>query len=289
MYSPLRYPGGKTAMVELMAKILRENGLERAPYAEPFAGGCGLALGLLFHGEVSEIHINDVDPSIWSFWHSVLERTDELAELVTKADLTIEGWRKQREVYLDGDQSDPLRLGFAAFYLNRTNRSGIIKGAGVIGGLKQDGAYKIDCRFNKEDLARRIRRVAKYKRRIFLTQLDALDFLKQAHVAIPKRAMFCIDPPYFNKGSSLYTSFYRADDHADLSSAILELDRPWIVTYDDTAEIRVLYRDCAQFSFDVSYSVQTKRQATELLIGSPGLRMPSEVSPRNLAHSGHRR
>lgn len=283
MFSPLRYPGGKTAMVNLMAAILRENGLSRAPYAEPFAGGCGLALGLLFGGEVSEIHINDVDPSIWSFWHCVLERTDELTQLVADADLTIEGWRRQREVYLESDQSDPLRLGFAAFYLNRTNRSGIIKGAGVIGGLKQEGTYKIDCRFNREDLIRRIRRVEKYKNRISLTQFDALDFLEYADKKVPKRAMFCIDPPYFNKGSSLYTSFYRPDDHAELSSAILKLERPWIVTYDDTAEIRVLYRDCAQFLFDVNYSVQTKRQATELLVGSPGLMMPSEIAPRKLA------
>lgn len=282
MYSPLRYPGGKTAMVSLMVDILRANDLIDTPYAEPFAGGCGLALGLLFGGDVSEIHINDVDPSIWSFWHSVLERTEELTKLVAEADLTIDGWRRQREVHLEGDQSDPLRLGFAAFYLNRTNRSGIIKGAGVIGGLKQDGAYKIDCRFNREDLVRRIKRVAKYKSRIYLTQLDALDFLNLADKALPKRAMLCIDPPYFNKGSSLYTSFYRPDDHADLSKVIRGLERPWIVTYDNAPEIRVLYHDCAQFSFDVNYSVQTKRQATELLVGSPGLRMPTEVSPRKL-------
>jgi len=282
MFSPLRYPGGKTAMLKLMGTVLRENNLYRRPYVEPFAGGCGLALGLLFSGDVSEIHINDVDPSIWSFWHSVLERADELTELVASADLTIEGWRDQRSIYLEGDQSDPLRLGFAAFYLNRTNRSGIIKGAGVIGGLKQEGTYKIDCRFNREDLVKRIKRVAKYRNRISLTQLDALDFLQYADQEISKQAMFCIDPPYFNKGSSLYTSFYRADDHSELSAMILNLDRPWIVTYDDTAEIRVLYRECAQFSFDVNYSVQTKRQATELLVSSAGLKMPTEVSPRKL-------
>lgn len=283
MFSPLRYPGGKTAMIKLMGALLRENNLYRRPYVEPFAGGCGLALGLLFNGDVSEIHINDVDPSIWSFWHSALECTEELCDLIINANLSIEGWREQREIYLEGDQSDPLKLGFAAFYLNRTNRSGIIKGAGVIGGLKQEGAYKIDCRFNREDLAKRIRRVAKYKTQISLTQLDALDFLKYADRELPKQAMLCIDPPYFNKGSSLYTSFYRPDDHDDLAKEILGLERPWIVTYDDAAEIRILYRDCKQFSFDVNYSVQTKRQATELLIASPGLKMPVEVSPRKLA------
>nr|WP_264813248.1 DNA adenine methylase [Gluconacetobacter sacchari] len=143
MFSPLRYPGGKTSMLNLMAAILRENGLERMPYLEPYAGGCGLALGLLYHGHVSEIHINDVDPAIWSFWHCTLQRTDEMIEAIQKADLSIDGWREQREIFLRGDDTDPLRLGFSAFYLNRTNRSGIIKGAGVIGGLEQKGTYKL--------------------------------------------------------------------------------------------------------------------------------------------------
>lgn len=270
-------------MVDLMASILRENGLSQAPYAEPFAGGCGLALGLLFTGEVSEIHINDVDSSIWSFWHAVLEDTKSLVDLVLEADLSIDGWKKQRAIYLNNDQSNPLQLGFAAFYLNRTNRSGIIKGAGVIGGLKQEGNYKLDCRFNKEDLANRIRKVAQRKSQICLTQLDALDFLKQANENLPRKSMLCIDPPYYKKGSSLYTSFYRPDDHEELSKEILRLDRPWIVTYDDAAEIRVLYRDSPQFLFGVNYSVQTKRKANELLIASQTVSMPKIVTPRKIA------
>ena len=74
--SPLRYPGGKTSMLSLAATILRDNGLERGHYAEPYAGGCGLALSLLYGGHVADIHINDIDPAVWAFWHSVLNRTD---------------------------------------------------------------------------------------------------------------------------------------------------------------------------------------------------------------------
>lgn len=264
-------------MFPLMAAIIQENGLARRPYAEPFAGGCGLALALLYGGYVSDIFVNDIDASIWSFWHSVLNSTEQLVDQVLRADLTIDGWRVQREVFQSAGADDPLRLGFAAFYLNRTNRSGIIKGAGVIGGLAQTGHYKLDCRFNREDLARRIQRVAKYWHRIHLTRMDATDFLAVADRDLPKSSLLCIDPPYYHKGSSLYTSFYRPDDHADLAKAIQELERPWVVTYDNTPEISSLYADQERFTFNVSYSVQTKRVASELLIASPNLVIPTHV------------
>src|SRR5690606_25594138 len=122
-----------------------------------------------------------------------------------------------------------LGLGFAAFFLNRTNRSGIIKGAGVIGGVNQTGNYTIDCRFNKEGLVKRIRRIAKYRSQIALHNIDAVSFMDPATALIPSDAFLCIDPPYFNKGSSLYTSFYSPDDHAGVAEAVRNLTQQWIV------------------------------------------------------------
>lgn len=285
--SPLRYPGGKACLYPLVSTILRVNRLERQPYAEPFAGGCGLALALLYGGHVSEIHINDLDLSIWSFWHCVLNRTDELIHMVERCPVTVDEWRNQRMVYLSQDESDVLTLGFATFFLNRTNRSGIIKDAGVIGGLSQDGKYKIDCRFNREDLARRIRRVSKYKNRIHIYRSDAMAFMQDIQ-SLTIQPFICIDPPYFHKGSSLYTSFYRPNDHAILAKSILELRCPWIVTYDNAPEISDLYRDRRQYEFDISYSVETKRLGTELLIPSKGLRMPSYVRDRQVSRPQYR-
>lgn len=278
--SPLRYPGGKTCLYNLCAQILRLNRLERGSYAEPYAGGAGLALALLFQGHVSDIHLNDVDRSIWAFWDSVLNRTEALAELIRRTPVNIEQWHYQRRVCLNPQDFDDLTLGFSTFFLNRTNRSGIVKGGGVIGGLNQDGNYKIDCRFNRDELIRRVFRIAKYKSRIHLYRLDALDFMNHMDLRLPARSFFCIDPPYFNKGSSLYTSFYNRDDHAAVSQAVLGLDRPWILTYDNTPEISHLYKSRRQFGFDVNYSVQTKRVGTELLVASKGLKMPREVRDR---------
>jgi DNA adenine methylase len=278
--SPLRYPGGKTCLYEVAARILRLNKLERCSYAEPYAGGAGLALTLLFEGHVADIYLNDIDRSIWAFWDSVLNHTEALVELIQVTPVNIDQWHRQRAVLLNAPQFDDLTLGFSTFFLNRTNRSGIVKGGGVIGGLNQHGNYKVDCRFNRNELTRRVRRIAKYRSRIYLYRLDALDFMNKMDQLLPARSFFCIDPPYFNKGSSLYTSFYKPDDHAAVSQAILGLEHPWILTYDNTPEISHFYKTRRQFCFDVNYSVQTKRNGTELLVASKGLKMPSEVRDR---------
>lgn len=275
-------------MLDLAAAVLRLNSLERGHYAEPYAGGCGLALSLLYGGHVADIHVNDVDPSIWAFWHSVLNDTDGLAALVAETPVTVEEWRRQRAVHLAMDARDPLALGFAAFFLNRTNRSGIIRGGGVIGGLSQTGNYKIDCRFQRDDLARRISRVAKYKDRIHLTNLDALDFLKRCERALPANSLLFVDPPYFKKGPELYTSFYKPEDHARLADRVMGVRWPWIVTYDDTPDIRRLYKDRRQYSFDVQYSLQEKRVGSELLIASKGLRVPDVVRDRQVNRPQYR-
>jgi DNA adenine methylase len=276
-HSPLRYPGGKTCLYDISRRIMRENNLERGHYAEPYAGGAGLALMLLFEGHANEIHLNDVDRTIWAFWKAALDSTEAMVELIQNTPITIDEWHRQRAVYLNHEDFSDLEVGFATFFLNRTNRSGIIKGAGVIGGFGQTGNYKLDCRFNRDELSRRIKRVARYRSRIHLYRKDALAFMAHADAALPRRTFFCIDPPYFNKGSSLYTSFYQPDDHAAVSEAILGLSRPWILTYDRTSEIAELYKARRQFAFDVKYSVQTKRIGTELLIASKGLRMPEDV------------
>lgn len=278
--SPLRYPGGKTTLYPLVSSILRINKIERKHYVEPFAGGCGLALALLYEGHVSSIHINDVDPSIWALWHSVLCNTDEFIDMIMKMPITVDEWHRQREIHLQQDTSDPLSLGFSTFFLNRTNRSGIIKAAGVIGGLSQNGPYKIDCRFNRDDLTRRVKRVAKYRGRINLYCMDAIDFILETNKSLPSSTFFCIDPPYFKKGSWLYTSYYDESDHEILSSHILDLSNPWIITYDNMQKISDLYSSRRQFEFDISYSVETKRRGTELLIASKGLKIPPEIRSR---------
>ncbi len=260
----------------MVSSILRLNQIDRGHYVEPFAGGGGLALSLLFKGDVAEIHLNDVDPAIAALWNSMLHSADGLIDLMMATPISIKERERQRTIYLDGCD-DQLSRGFSALYLNRVNRSGIIKTGGVIGGLAQNGNYRMDCRFNRADLASRIRRISKYSSRIHFSSLDARAFLRSIDDRLPQRALIYADPPYFAKGAELYTSAFKIEDHASLRDRLLALKSRWILTYDNVSEIRTLYKARRQFAFDINYSAQIKRVGKELLVSAKGLRLPEEL------------
>lgn len=267
--SPLRYPGGKTQLAPFVIDLARANDLYGGVYAEPFAGGAGIAWRLLLNGDMSEVWINDIDPALYAFWSTVVEQPDPLCEKILKTEITIEEWHRQREV-LGDSSSSRFDLAFATFFLNRTNRSGILKG-GVIGGKNQDGKYKLDCRFNKEDLIRKIQRIHAYRDVIKVTRQDAEVCLKAWNKTLPKRGLINIDPPYFAQGRDLYLSFYIAEDHARLAGVVRSLKVPWMLTYDDTPEIETLYRGMPTYRKGLIYYAQVKRRASELLVLSPRL------------------
>ena len=263
--SPLRYPGGKACIFNMTKDILVSHNLDGWQYAEPYAGGCGLALSLLFDGIVSKLHLNDIDPSIAIFWESLIFHTDELADRIENVTFTIEEWKKQKQIQKAKLTASPIDLAFSTLYLNRTNHSGIIK-AGVIGGLAQTGNYKMDCRFNKADIISKIYAIAKRQADIYIYNLDAIDFIHR--VENQENLVLIIDPPYYNKGQTLYANFYRHDDHAKIADVLTNTTLPWILTYDNTPEIIELYRDFNQYSFNINYSVANKRVGSELLITS---------------------
>lgn len=276
-YTPLRYPGGKASLGHYMRQIYVDNGLLDGGYVEPYAGGAAIGLELLMTGYVRDIWLNDVDPAIYSFWQSALHNTEELVDLVASTPLTINEWQRQRSIYLESSRDDPLMLGFAALYLNRTNRSGILSG-GVIGGLAQEGRWLMDARFNRRAIAERIQRLSQYSDHIHVSGDDAEQFLRG--LAIPQQSLIYIDPPYYQKGQRLYRNHYRPEDHARIADLVqTDLRYPWIVSYDDHTEIANLYADRRQIQYSLRYSAQRKRQGGELLIFSDGLQKPNTKYP----------
>lgn len=274
--SPLRYPGGKTQLSGFVIELLRANNLFYGSYAEPFAGGAGIAWKLLLENFVSEVIINDIDPSLYAFWAAVLRHTDDLCERIERTRVTIREWHRQKLVQ---DQSRPrqLDLAYSTLFLNRTNRSGILK-AGVIGGLKQDGEYQLDCRFNKSDLIQKIQRIALYRDQIRLFRLDAEEFLRTLPKMAGKTTLVNIDPPYYHKGPELYCSFYEHQDHVRLSRIVKKLKLPWMLTYDDAPEIRELYAELPTYNKELNYSAQVKRVGVELLILDPRLVLDASMA-----------
>lgn len=268
-YSPLRYPGGKANLAPFL-KGLIENNVEDCSYFELYAGGAGAALDLLFSGAVHNIMLNDADFHIFSFWHSLLNETESIIHLIETEPVTLENWYIQRDVYDNFKDYPMLDVGFATFFLNRCNRSGILTKAGPIGGFNQTGKYSIDCRFNRQDLISRIEKIANHANDIQISNLDTLDFLRQYHNVLSQETSFMyLDPPYFKKGKSLYLNYYGPEDHVHLRDALSNIRQlKWMVSYDDVEEIHQLYEGFNTCHHTLNYSLQTKRKTTEFFIFS---------------------
>lgn len=274
-YTPLRYPGGKGKLSYYVKSLLESNDLLDGHYVEPFAGGAAVALELLFLEYVQQIHINDLDPAVYSFWYSCLHQTEELSRLIYDTPVTIENWEKQRDILReDSTTVSPLYLAFATFFLNRTNRSGILK-AGVIGGREQSGTWKLDVRYNKEDLIKRIKNIANYKNRISLYNLDTADLLRTLPNSLPDNSLIYLDPPYYVKGQGLYRNFYDHEDHVEIKDILDSIKHiPWIVSYDNAEEITDIYSGYRTQVFDLQYTAQTKRVGSEVMVFSDSILIP---------------
>ncbi len=279
--SPLRYPGGKTALSGFLADVIDLNDLRGCVYFEPYAGGAGAALALLGAGVVSKIRLNDADPCIYAFWRAALEQPERFAQRVIKVPLTIKEWRNQREICASPGRHNLFDLGFAAFYMNRTNRSGILMGAGPIGGFGQEGRWKMDARFNREGLAKRLLALAKHRERIEVFNEDAVDFLR---LHLPKghrrgHVFVYLDPPYVSNGRRLYLNAYEPEDHHVLAKYMhTQKKLPWIMSYDDSDLVRGLYGKCKMALLPLRYTLQVKHFARELIIAPDNVHIPQSYS-----------
>lgn len=255
-YSPLRYPGGKNCIFPFISDLLVKNGLTGCTYAEPYAGGAGLALRLLFEEYVGQIEINDLDPLIFQFWNAAIYNSEKVCAWLENTPATISTWRNCREIIQRPGEFQGFEVGMAAFFLNRTNVSGIIDG-GVIGGFNQTGKYKIDARYNRTELIKRISKIGHYKSRIALSNIDGIKFIQELDRG--RRDVFIyLDPPYVEKGARLYMNAYKLADHARLARFVSRLKKPWVMSYDNNDFVIKLYSGWAKTSYQLSHSTSNK-------------------------------
>ncbi len=273
--TPLRYPGGKGRLSQYIANVISANRLVGGDYAEVYAGGAGVAVTLLGLEYVRHIHINDVNRAVHAFWWAVLSRTEDLCRRIETCVVSMEEWQRQRAIQAEPDP-DPLDLGFSTFFLNRTNRSGIVLG-GVIGGKEQSGKWKLDARFNRVDLIERVRRIGRLRRRINLYNMDAAAMIAEVLPGIPRRSLVYLDPPYYVKGAGLYEHHYRHVDHVEIARLVRTINQPWLVSYDNAPQITQLYQDYRQQTFGLNYSANRRYSGSEVMVFSNGLVTPPKV------------
>ncbi|KAF4559231.1 MULTISPECIES: DNA adenine methylase [Pseudomonas] len=285
LYSPLRYPGGKARFAPFIAEVMRANGLDGGHYLEPFAGGAGVALELLFDGHASHVHINDLDPAVHAFWSAVTSDSEGLLRLLRDTPITMDEWHRLRQVMLDQDPSLSItERGFATLFVNRTNRSGILKG-GVIGGKAQTGTYKLDARFNKDMIAARLDRIAQHAHNITVHQEDAYSLLSRASELLPDRSLIYLDPPYYVKGRDLYRNFYKHDDHLQIAQLLQSpgFMRQWVVSYDSAPEICEMYSGSEALKYGLHYTAQARYVGDEVMFFKDGLKVPDAEIPKAAA------
>ena len=277
-YSPLRYPGGKTHLANFLSNTIESNfpEKEKITLVEPYAGGAGASLKLLSSGKVDKIVINDLDKAIFSFWKIAVSNTDFLIEKVIKTNININERKKQKEIY-NNSLSNIHDLAFATLYLNRTNRSGIIEG-GPIGGICQSGVWNVKSRFNKNTIIERLENIKKFKNKIKVYNLDGIALLKRLEKNKQSNNYFVfLDPPYYQKGKSLYLNHYIKEDHKRLSEFLKQSSLKWVMTYDDISYIQNLYKKMRKSKFVINHSAFKAKKGKEVLIFSDSI-VPIAIS-----------
>ncbi len=278
LYTPLRYPGGKARFAPLIAEVITTSNLAGGHYLEPYAGGAGVALSLLIESVVEQIHINDADPAIAGFWRVATQQTADLIAMVAVEPITMDAWHHWRSVMLGQVPGTELERGFATLFMNRTNRSGILK-AGVIGGKAQIGTYKIDARFMRDELCARLERIAQHAKNIHVYEEDAHELLLHCHKFLPPKSLIYLDPPYYVKGAGLYRNFYKHDDHVKIAKLLgrQRFTRPWIVSYDNADEIRDMYAFTTPYAYGLHYTAQRRYIGSEVMFFSKRLQVPLDT------------
>lgn len=266
--SPLRFPGGKGSLKYFLADAIFTNGLQGKTLIEPFCGGSGATLPLLRSNVIGKLFLNDADPAIYSFWKSVFFDTERFLDLLYDTPVTIDTWKQFKSDMRAPNSLSSLQLGFRTLFFNRTNRSGLLIG-GPIGGINQDGKYKLSCRFNKDALAGRIKELARYRNKVNVSNLDALEYLHKHRMEASGDSFIFLDPPYVKHGYNIYRKFaFKENDHFRLASFIKDKRWTWLLTYDDSPLIHRLYSERMKGVVEYSYYMQKAKIGRELVLAS---------------------
>lgn len=275
--SPLRYPGGKRKLAPLIHHLITVGKKDIKLFVEPFVGGGAIAVTFLENYKDTVIALADADPLVANFWRVTFsDEASKLADKVATSKPSITLWKRVKNSKPD----KPLDLAFKCLFLNRTSFSGIIHDeAGPIGGFDQKSAYKIDCRFNNESLAKRLIELSHYRDRVYFVRCQSWkktlsDILRSNFTRQhPAHVFWYLDPPFFQKAKKLYRHTFSDKDHQNLKESLDRFPGNFVLSYDDVAEARTLYEyDEGFVRVDLSYNARIDRversASSEILVSN---------------------
>lgn len=249
--SPFRYPGGKTWLIPIARKWF-SSASDNAELIEPFAGGGIISLTAAAENYFNHIIMTELDEDVAAVWETIFSEKDYdwLSNKILNFIVTPENIN---EVELHANEGTKERA-FSTIVRNRTNHGGILaKGSGKI--KTGEGGKGLSSRWYPETLVRRITEANKLRDKIQFINEDAFKIMRQQQNN--SNAYFFIDPPYTIAGRRLYNLF--DVDHRQIFEIIAKLQGHFLLTYDDTTEIR-------NFAKEFSLSYKTIPMQTTHLI-----------------------
>lgn len=230
--SPFRYPGGKTWLIPTVRQWLKQENKTAKELIEPFAGGGIVSLTTAFEKLAVHITMVELDEEIAAVWEAILNGKNKwLADKIYSYDLTHVNVKSE----LENPNKKLQDIAFCTILKNRVFHGGIIaKGSGMI--KNGENGKGINSRWYPKTLRDRILAIGHVKDKIDFIRGDAFKVIEQN--LNNQNAYFFIDPPYTIAGKRLYTYF--DIDHERLFELTAQLQGKFMLTYDDTPEIRQL-------------------------------------------------
>lgn len=253
--SPLRYPGGKSKLIDYLYTKLQPNKLDT--FVEVFAGGASFGLALLEAGIIDHLVLNDIDKNLINFWNEVLHNPEPLLYKIQTLTPTHMDYEEAKSLLSSNAPVSPTELAWAYLLVNRLSYSGIQK-AGCLGG-KHGSTEALLERYNPKKLIKQITHLATMKDHITLLNLDYTEVIETYYWR--EDVCLFIDPPYFLQGKALYNHYFTEHDHRALSELIqsLTLEFPgcadMLITYDNDPFIQNLYWFLPQTTINRKYSI----------------------------------
>ena len=260
--SPFRYPGGKTWFIPYLRKWLLAKEPKPSLFIEPFAGGAIRSLTVAFEHWSKHVLFSEIDERIASVWHTILTGQHSwLAEKIVDYDLTIDNVREDlfREEKADLSLEEKA---FCTILRNRVQRGGILtKGAGLI--KNGENGKGIGSRWYPSTLAKRIREIGTIAHRLSFEKTDGFNLIER--FKNEPDYVFFIDPPYTKAAKRLYDHW--EFDHDRLFNEISRVKGDFLMTYDNTEEIKKLSAKYKLQYAEIAMKNTHHNRMTELVIG----------------------